>query len=174
MSGNEQSNLAYLWMKTHPSVEYYLLSLIRDKDRAEDVLQQVALAVTEQFDEYDTSRPFVAWAMGIARNKALQHFSQAKADRHRFDIDLIDELTNTQQRLSEEVPLRAKALEDCMQLLSKRSQLLLDRRYRQDMKPGAIASDLGVSSNSISVALHKIRKALANCIDQKIEGKGTR
>jgi len=168
MENKDPRNLAYLWLKAAPAVEYYLLSLIRDKDRVEDVLQQVAMTVTEQFDQYDPSRPFVAWCMGIARNTALQHFRQTKADRHRFDVDLIDELAKTQQRVSDEVALQADALEDCLYLLNKRSKSLLHRRYYLDMKPAAIADDLGVSANSISVSLHKIRKILSDCIKKKL------
>lgn len=168
MDNKDQKNLAYLWMKACPSVEYYLLSLIRDKDKVDDVLQQVAMTVTEEFDQYDPSRPFVAWCLGIARNMALLHFRRTKADRHRFDVELIHELTKTQLRVSDEIEVQADALKGCMYLLNKRSKSLLHRRYYMDMKPAAIAEDLGVSANSISVSLHKIRKILADCIKEKM------
>lgn len=168
MSTESSNNLTLLWMQAQPVVEAYLNGLIRDRAKAEDVLQQVALTVTEKFDQFDASRSFTGWALGIARNKTLQLFERVKADRHRFSDELIEQLALTHEKLADETSARQSALDHCMALLPERSAALLQRRYVQNVKPGKIAADLGVSANSIRISLHRIRAALRKCIEQKL------
>ena len=169
MSTDPSNNLTLLWMQAQPVVEAYLCSLIRDRGKAEDVLQQVALTVTEKFDEFDHQRSFTGWAMGIARNKVLQYFDKTSADRHRFSNELLSQLADTHERLADETSAHKNALDHCMARLPERSVALLQRRYVQNVKPGKIASALGVSPNSIRISLHRIRAALRKCIEQQLK-----
>src|SRR6516225_195635 len=49
----------------------YLLAATGNLHEAEDLLQEVSVALWEGFDRYDPKRPFQAWALGIARHKVL-------------------------------------------------------------------------------------------------------
>ncbi|MBX2851053.1 MAG: sigma-70 family RNA polymerase sigma factor [Phycisphaeraceae bacterium] len=168
MSKTPTNNLTLLWMQAQPVVEAYLNSLIRDRAIAEDVLQQVALTCTEKFDEFDTARSFTGWAMGIARNKALQYFQKHGSDRHRFSDKLLGQLADTHERLSDQAQEQREALALCIEKLPPKSLALIKRRYAQDLKPGRIADTLGLSANAVRLALHRIRKALRTCIEQRI------
>ncbi len=52
-------------------VAAFVLSIIPDFHQAEDVLQQVAVVLVREFGQFDTSRPFLPWALGIARTWLL-------------------------------------------------------------------------------------------------------
>lgn len=169
MSTNPAHNLTLLWMQAQPAVEAYLNSLIRDRTTAEDVLQQVALTATQKFEQYDTSRSFTGWAMGIARLKALQYFERAGSDRHYFSSELLTQLAGTHERLSTEAVEQNDALAHCLEKLPAKSMALLKRRYVQDLKPGKIAPSLGLSPNAVRLALHRIRAALRTCIEQQLQ-----
>ena len=112
---------------------------------------------------------FNAWAMGIARNKALQFFERAGSDRHRFSSDLLMQLADTHERLSDQVQAQREALAACIERLPDKSLALLKRRYVQDHKPGRIAESLGLSANAVRLSLHRIRKALRTCIEQRLQ-----
>lgn len=163
------NNLTLLWMQAQPVVEAYLNSLIRDRAIAEDVLQQVALTVTEKFEDYDSARSFTGWAMGIARNKALQFFAKAGSDRHRFSNELLNQLADTHERLSDRAQEQREALAFCIEKLPPKSLALIKRRYVQDLKPGKIADTLGLSANAVRLALHRIRTALRTCIEERLD-----
>lgn len=173
MSTDPTKNLTLLWMQAQPVVEAYLNSLIRNRATAEDILQQVALTATEKFDDFDHARSFTGWAMGIARNKTLQYFDRAGSDRHRFSNDLLSQLAETHERLSEHAQLQRDALAFCLDKLPPKSKALLERRYVQDLKPGKIADTLGLSANAVRLSLHRIRKALGTCIEQRISKQDT-
>ena len=72
MSQENSEQLARLWTEAQPIVAAFILSAIPDFHQAEDVLQQVAVILVREFEEFDTSRPFLPWALGIARNLALK------------------------------------------------------------------------------------------------------
>lgn len=169
MPSNQPNNLTLLWMQAQPVVEAYLYSLIRDRATAEDVLQQVALTATEKFDQYDPSRSFTGWAMGIARNKTLQFFERASSDRHHFSSELLMQLADTHERLASEASDQKDALSHCLEKLPDKSLALLKRRYVQDLKPGKIAPSLGLSPNAVRLALHRIRAALRKCIEHQLQ-----
>jgi len=50
-------------------VSAFVLSIVRDFSIRDDVLQETAVVVLESFERYDTSRPFVSWAIGVAQNQ---------------------------------------------------------------------------------------------------------
>ncbi len=68
--------LNVLWTKAHAVVLSYIRSTVIDFHRAEDVLQETAGTVAEKFSEYDSSRPFLPWALGIARSKIVEHSAE--------------------------------------------------------------------------------------------------
>ena len=51
----------------------YLLIMVHNHSDAEDLHQETASVLWERFDEFDKSKSFTAWAIGIARNKALDY-----------------------------------------------------------------------------------------------------
>ena len=169
MSAHHPNNLTLLWMQAQPVVEAYLNALIRDRAVAEDLLQQVALTATEKFDEFDPNRSFTGWAMGIARNKALQFFDRSSSDRHTFSNDLLDQLADTTERLAPRAQERREALTLCIEKLPPKSLALIKRRYVQDLKPGRIAETLGLSPNAVRLSLHRIRIALRKCIEKRTQ-----
>ena len=169
MSSDPSKNLTLLWMQAQPVIEAYLNGMIRDRAIAEDLLQQVALTVTEKFEQFDASRSFTGWAMGIARYKALQFFDKAGADRHCFSNELLSQLADTHERLSDQAQSQRDALALCIEKLPAKSMALIKRRYVQDLKPGKIADTLGVSANAVRLSLHRIRIALRTCIEKRLK-----
>ena len=56
MNQNDKQNtqeLARQWAKAYGSVAALVSSFIRDPHRAEDVLQDIAVALTESYENYD-------------------------------------------------------------------------------------------------------------------------
>lgn len=60
------------------------------------------------------------------------------------------------------------ALSDCMQSLSKRERQALDLRYVDEAKPAQVAQAMSINTGTARVLLHRIRQALAKCVERKI------
>src|SRR5438128_1215121 len=96
---SDSHSLASLWERARPAVFAYLTASVYDFHRAEDLLQEVAVAIASQFHSYDRSRPFLAWAMGIARNRTLLYFREQARDRRHFSEQTLRVLDAAAQQL---------------------------------------------------------------------------
>jgi RNA polymerase sigma-70 factor (ECF subfamily) len=154
-----------LWTSAQPAVSAFLTSAVRDFSVRQDLLQDVAVAVIESFDRYDPSRPFVAWAIGIAQNHVKTYLRRVRRDRHVFDDDTVAALAVTfaSPDVSAAEPL--EHLKDCLEKLPPSSRKLCDLRYVDDLKPAAIAEINGMTANSVAKALQRIREQLRDCLE---------
>lgn len=156
-----------LWTLALPTVSAFIAAVVRDFRDRDDVLQETAVAVMESFHRYDESRSFVGWALGIARNQVRLYLRRRSRDAHVFDSEAVERLAAAFEGLGDEETRRLDHLRDCLKALEGRTRSICDLRYRDDLKPAAIATLIGMSPNSVAQALHRIRSQLRSCIDQK-------
>ncbi len=159
------AELARLWMSAQPVVFAFVRSLVTRFDDAEDIVQQVAVTAAENFDEYEPSRPFNAWAIGIARVMVMRYYGKYQP-KHAvlFDSRMVDRLAGSIQGQHERGHFLSVNLETCIAKLSERAQKMLDLRYVRDLTPNEIADRLGTSSNTVRVGLYRIRQLLKDCM----------
>ena len=172
----QRKDLAALWTQAQPHVAAFVSSMVLDFHAAEDLIQQVAVAVAEQFEDYDTARPFVPWAIGIARFKVFNYYRKVKRDKHVFDSEAIDGIARACSELEPELDRRKAALDICVKRVAGRSATVLEMRYVREMKPARIAQKMGMTANAVSVMLHRVRAALEKCIEHQLSAdkKGDR
>lgn len=163
---SSRTRLTMLWTQAQPLVMAFVRSMVPDPVDAEDVLQQTAYDIATHFDEYDADRPFVAWAIGIAKYKVLDYRRDKGRDRAVLTGDAIEELASAYADQSDKLIDNSRALHDCMQKLSDKARSLIDLRYAQNLKPAAIAQRIGSTANTISNALSRTRAVLRDCIER--------
>ena len=157
--------IARLWTQAQPVVSALIGSTVIDFHDAEDLLGQVAETVVTKACEYDPQRPFIPWAMGIARYRILQYFERRRTDG--FDDDTLGLLAEAHSELAEEAPAQLAAMRQCLGQLQGKSKRVLEMRYLHDHRPGWIAEKMGMTPGAVSTLLHRARKALAECIDRR-------
>lgn len=165
MDQHHSEQLARQWTECQPVVGAYILSLLPDFHQAEDVLQQVAVLLVREFDKYDQSRPFLPWALGIARNVALKSRRDvARNSEHLLSEALIDQIQDAFQEQADKWGTLRKALRDCLRQQPQKILELLRWRYSNDLKPGDIAVKMDITSSSVRVMLFRAREVLRRCI----------
>ncbi|QNN23503.1 sigma-70 family RNA polymerase sigma factor [Planctomycetales bacterium ZRK34] len=169
MDRNEQ--LAILWTGAQPVVAGYIRSVVRDFHQSQDVLQQTAVALVRKFDDYDPDRPFVTWAIGIAKLEILRHRRSCASDRLQFSETLIGQIGEEYERLSAQADRSSEALLTCLDQVVGRSRRALELRYRENLKPAQIAVHLRMDAGAVRVMLHRARAALRQCIERRLGGE---
>lgn len=162
------------WTLAQPVVSAFLTSVVRDFRDRDDVLQDVAVAVVESFDRWDRERPFVAWAIGIARNQVGLYLRRRRRDRQilEFDPSTMDSLATAFSSVAEHGEPRLDFLQECLNSLEGRARTMCELRYQQDLKPAAIANVIGMTANAVAKSLQRIRDQLRDCIDHKTTAQG--
>lgn len=160
------------WTASQPVVAAFLASLIPDFHDAQDVLQEVAVAVLESFADYDAQRPFVAWAIGIARHKVLDFRRRSAVGRVAFDSETIDGIADAYVTLRDRFNPVSEALEHCLKRVTGKASELLKMRYQFELKSAEIAERIGGKPSAVDMALHRIRLALRQCIERRLGRRG--
>ena len=163
-----RERLALLWLGAEPAVRAYVGAAVRGFHDAEDVVQQVALTVARRFDEYEASRPFVAWALWLAKSRIADHYRKQGRDRLVFSEALLDQLADALVVRQPLATARQAALEHCVEKLPEKSRRMLDLRYVEDAPVEQVAAKLSSTSGSVRVMLFRIRNLLAECIEREL------
>lgn len=169
-NSNRTKQLPALWAAAQPAVDNFIYSQILDFHQAQDILQHVAVIAFAKFGEYDASRPFIAWVIGIARNEVLKSRRQHARERHVFDSQLVEQIADAHVDLRDEFDPMREALRDCVRKVDDRGRQLLQLRYDQQLKPAQIGKRLDISTTSVLVSLHRVRAAIKRCIERRLAG----
>jgi len=160
-----------LWVQNHRAVAAFIHMSLRNPHDTEDVLQEVAADASRNFDKYDASRPFVAWLIGIARQRLVDHYRKQGRQRAELSPDALDLLDQSYAEAAEEIDDRLVALRKCMEQLPEHHRVLIQRRYGLDDGLAEIAKSVGSSAKAVNAMLTRVRKLLADCVQQRMEAR---
>jgi len=157
-----------LWTQAQPSVAGYVAAVVADPHAADDVLQEVALTLLRKFAEYDPTRPFIAFAMGVAKTAILSERRDRARAASRLRPATVESLEQAWQEVLPEADARRGALDECLRDIAGRGRELVALRYQEALEPQDIAQRLGMSAVAVRVALSRLRAGLQTCIERRL------
>jgi RNA polymerase sigma-70 factor (ECF subfamily) len=160
---------AKLWVGAQSTVAGFVHSLVRDYQQAEEVLQRVAVTLVRKFDHYDQSRPFAAWAIGVAKYEVLYFRRERATDRHVFDDEIVDKIAQGYQRFVNHADPVREALERCLGRLDGRSKQAIELHYAGGLTSPAVAEEMRLSPGAVRMLLSRVRRTLRECIERQVE-----
>jgi len=146
----------------------YILTLLPDRALADDVLQETNLVLWRKAADYDSARPFLPWAMAIARFQVQAARRDSKRDLHVFNDELVDVLAQEAASAENNSAPMDHALEQCLKELPAKQREIILARYKRNGSVKVIAAEQGRTPTAISLLLMRIRKTLMQCIEQKV------
>ncbi|MFA7435219.1 MAG: RNA polymerase sigma factor [Bacilli bacterium] len=64
----------YIYNSTKNSVYAIIVAIVKDKDIANDLMQDTYMTMIEKINQYKRGRNFKTWLLTIARNKAIDYY----------------------------------------------------------------------------------------------------
>lgn len=162
--------LAVNWVKVQPALTAFLIASTPQFSDAEDLLQEVAVEVARRFDDYDPSRPFLPWAIWVAKIQIANFYRARQRSPVKFVGESIDALGEACDRIQVTLSEEKWALEKCLTSLTGRSRTLLQLRYFDDLSPQEIGSRTGMTAGAVRIALSRTRSALLSCVQSTLSG----
>ena len=163
VSSGKVGQLAVLFERHHKPLFRYFVSMQRDRQMAEDLVQEVFVRILRYRGSYNAAQSFTGWMYQIARNAAVDQ------TRKRRDVVDIDEFADRRPEFASKQPgpeetvvhkqdlgLLRRALERLPR--DKRESLVLSRF--QGMKHEEIASVLGCEVGTVKVRVYRALRAL--------------
>jgi RNA polymerase sigma-70 factor, ECF subfamily len=170
---NPTERFTLLWTDVQPALRGFLSATLPDFHAAQDVLQDVAIALHRQFEQGKEPDHFLHWALAMARNKVLMHVRTRSRSRLIFDEELIEAAAAEWQELLPELEPRAEALRGCVTRLQGRAAELVRMRYLEALPFEEISRRLNLTSVAARTALKRIRLSLRECIDRQLNATPT-
>jgi len=146
----------------------FILSLTRNHAMAEDVFQEVGVAILDEAAKGTQPRNFMSWAREIARIRVAAYFRKnSKLQIQESMVDVIGQAFDENPLTSSENTIRQDLLQECLKTLAPKSREVIDRRYSEDLSVKDIADRMAWTVPSVKVALARARKALSDCVSAK-------
>ena len=160
---SRKSRFFGLYNSVQSRIYTYLLTMIHNRNDAEDVLQETATVLWEKFDTYQEGTSFGAWAIQIARLKSLEYMRKHKS-RMFFDETFYQAVSEQVEKGSSDVHERSESLRFCLKKLPENSLRLLTMRYKKDIPIKRIAILMGRSPNGLYQSFSRILNVLHDCM----------
>ena len=106
----------------------YILSLVLDRDRARDILQQTNLVMLQKESEFEHGTNFLAWAYKVAFYEVLAERRDRQRDKHLFSDELLALVATRMTTINQSLDDRSAALEQCLGMLSPEHRSLIIER----------------------------------------------
>jgi RNA polymerase sigma-70 factor (ECF subfamily) len=168
-SDGVDANSAFMahYLEVQPALYSYLVALVAHD--ADDVLQEVSIALMTSYARYDASRPFIGWALGIARNHVAR-WRRGRATARRFGPVAEESLAVAYEDLESELGEERRALRDCVSRLGPEARELLRLRYEAHLPLAELARVQATTLGAVSKSLGRIRRVLSLCTERASAG----
>ncbi len=146
----------------------YVYSLLGDHSRAADVVQEINLVLWRKANQFRPDKPFLPWAFAIARFQVLACLRDQKRDRLLLDAELVEVMSRDVEQQAEQFDVLRSGLRRCLQLLASDHRDLIEQHYYHAKPLSDIADSVDRTVGSIKVALLRIRRQLADCVQKRL------
>src|SRR6266852_5511537 len=153
-----------LYVRHHVRVFRFVVRLVRDEARAEDLISEVFLDVWRQAGRFEGRAAVSTWVLAIARFKALS------ALRRRPDEELDEETAGAIEDPSDdpETILEKKdksvLIRKCLTGLSADHREIVDLVYYHEKSVEEVAEIVGIPENTVKTRMFYARKRLAELL----------
>jgi RNA polymerase sigma-70 factor (ECF subfamily) len=147
-----------------------MLRMVRDRETARDLTQDLFVKVHRSLPKYDPRYPFTSWLYRVATNLCIDHIRRRRLQTVSLDApvrfgdgeeaprEFPDDSCNP--AADAEQADRARMLAAAMAELPEAQRLVLELRHQRDLSYDEIALVLGAPLGTVKARIHRGREAL--------------
>ena len=164
--------LKALYDRTSPKLYGLALRIVRERDAAEDVLQEAFVSIWRGAGSYRASlSPPLAWMGLIVRSRALDALRKRTADRAGGVTEELDELLADTLEGDSPNPMdvndasqQAFALHQCLTRLEAKQREVVSLAYLRDQSHGELAEQLQLPLGTVKTWIRRGLEQLRQCM----------
>lgn len=141
----------------------FIASRLGSDAEADDILQNGLVKALRRVDEMPGEEKLTAWFFQVLRNTLIDHARSRKASARREESWMMHQTLAADRETHAVICACYDAL---LPQLKSRDAELLRRVELNDEAVAAVATELGMTPNSASVALHRARNTLRQLLEQ--------
>jgi RNA polymerase sigma-70 factor, ECF subfamily len=166
-----------LYQKYHHDVFQFLFYMVKSKEQAEDLVQEVYIRVLKAYDRFEGKSSEKTWLFSIAKNVAIDHFRKQKGWKQRLleSFDMSARQVKDEQPLPEELALQSEEIQmmyKCLDQCTVDQRLVIIMRYIHDLTITETAEALAWTESKVKTTQHRALKVLKKLMEEMIEKEG--
>ena len=158
------------FVRSERSIRALLLAATGDMNSADDLMQNVAVALWKKWPQYDPERPFRGWALGVARIEVLRWRRSIARDRIVLDVAALDQLVVAADRAADNAERELATLAECLEEVEGDAKEVLRLKYSVGLRARQIAEKVGKGIGAVEMILTRTRRVLRECVRRKLAG----
>ena len=148
------------------------LKILKNREEAEEVSQDVFVKVYQVLDSFKGDSKFSTWMYKIAYYRSLDYLKKQKRGLSTSSLDSEKEyhLPSIENNLDAlEVNERKQAIKSAIDELPEDDAVVITLHYFEELSLKEIADIIGVEANTAKVRLFRSRKRLAQLLKNRLE-----
>ncbi|QSS98508.1 RNA polymerase sigma factor SigX [Pontibacillus sp. ALD_SL1] len=165
-----------LYEKYHKDVFQFIFYMVKNREQAEDLVQEVYIKVMNSHDRFKGESSEKTWIFSIARHVTIDFFRKQKRKRNRimefFDWGEQGHLIQDDQPIPEEIALQNEEIQKmyhCLERCTTDQKTVIILRYIQSMSIQETADILGMTVSKVKTTQHRGMKALQAYMNEEDE-----
>jgi RNA polymerase sigma-70 factor (ECF subfamily) len=150
----------------------YIFAFVTNAAAADDIFQETSMVLWREFEKFTPGTNFSKWANGIAFNRIREYRRANKKKMIGLSEEVLEALVEVQNQ-EQEKEKKWQVLQICRAALPDHIQNLYEDFYVKNLKAQEIAEQSGRSIFAIRKSIHKLRKVLFDCVEQKMRGEAS-
>ncbi len=167
MPADTYERFTRLFLHYEPEILRAVMMFVPGRADARDIVQETAVALWQQFEQYDPARPFANWAIGYARIQVRRWFRDSQRE-NRLSERAVEALLIADEECADDKEKRDAALRECLSAMPANSREIIEGYYFSERSVEALATNHGRSVDAIYKTLQRLRAGLLDCIHQKL------
>jgi RNA polymerase sigma-70 factor, ECF subfamily len=160
----DQSAMRTLYARHNMRLYHFIVRLVTDAGRAEDLVSEVFIDVWRQADRFEGRSQVSTWILSIARFKALSALHRRRDTRiDEVDMELIEDSADTPEKVVLNLDLGAQ-LRICLAQLSRDHREILDLVYYQQKSIEETAEVIQIPKSTVKTRMFYARKRSAQLL----------
>ncbi|GIN60693.1 ECF RNA polymerase sigma factor SigX [Robertmurraya siralis] len=167
-----------LYSKYHHDVFQFIFYMVKNREQAEDLVQEVYIRVLKSYDRFEGKSSEKTWLFSIARNVAIDYFRKQKGWRQKIaeKFDWTTGQIKDDSPIPEEIALQNEEISliyQCLDHCTVDQRMVIILRYIQELTIIETAEALGWTESKVKTTQHRALKVLKKEMEERMAKEGT-
>ncbi|MBY0122547.1 RNA polymerase sigma factor SigX [Bacillus sp. S/N-304-OC-R1] len=154
-----------LYRKYHHDVFQFLFYMVKNRELAEDLVQEVYIRVLKSYEKFEGKSSEKTWLFSIARNVAIDSFRKQKGWKQRLleKFDWTTQQVKDNDPLPEEITIQNEEIQyiyKCLDQCTLDQRMVIIMRYIHELSISEAAEALGWTESKVKTTQHRALKIL--------------
>lgn len=164
IAAGDKLAMQVLFARHHVRVYRFVLRLVGDQGKAEDLISEVFLDVWRQASKFEQRSAVSTWVLAIARFKALSALRKRKDEELDEEQAAAIEDTGDDPEVAMQKKDKGALLRQCIARLSPEHKEVVDLVYYHEKSVEEVAEIVGIPENTVKTRMFYARKKLSELL----------